>query len=321
MDVFFTLSGFLITSLLVEDFTDRGRVRLARFWKRRALRLLPAMLAVVGTCVALAPLLPAATMDGVVPTMLYVTDWMRAGGGDAGALGHTWSLAVEEQFYLLWPLVLAGLLHSGGLQRALRLCLVGAATVGVARELVPFSNDRIYNGFDFRADGLLIGCALALALHAGVSWGWLTQRRTVTILGSACGVVFVGANWWSAPFAVRTLVATATASLIAALCAGTLPSLARFLAHPVMRWLGTRSYGIYLWHYPVTFMVSSPTTVVTLSLAAAAISYRFVEEPFLHLKDRLGDPVGDEVRAGQDLGGGAVAGVLRPLQLHVPSVR
>lgn len=303
VDVFFVLSGFLITSLLLEELADTGRIRFGRFYARRALRLFPALLVMVAVVVVLMPLMPKGTGRGVVPALLYYTNWVRAFGPDVGVLGHTWSLGIEEQFYLLWPLLLLGLWKGDrSLRSALQLVLLVALAVAVRRQFAweqPVRDPaRIYNSFDFRADGLLIGCALAMALHKDRLWRWVCDVRTLGLAAVVVEVLFLGANvpqwdlsWWN-----RFAVGLAAAVVIANVCARTRGT--AWLSTPALRWVGVRSYGLYLWHYPIfgAFRVdagfdaaSRPETVlaVLLSFLACALSYRFVEQPFLRIKHRL----------------------------------
>lgn len=304
VDVFFTLSGFLITNILVEEWAKRGEVDLGRFWLRRVLRLYPALLALVLGILLLAPWLPAATLEGVTPALLYFANWRRALVGDIGALGHTWSLSVEEQFYLIWPLVLLLLLRTrGGARSALQAVLAGAFLVTVVREIVfqahllPY--DRIYNGSDFRSDGLLIGCALALAAHIGPLPAWLTSPKTLTVMLAVYAATFFGWALVAPPSFLGRAIASATAaSIIAATVSGASSPALTLLAHPIARWLGARSYAIYLWHFPIVMVLASQPTalrvpaVLALTIAAAALSYRYVEAPALALRQRLRPAVG-----------------------------
>lgn len=296
VDVFFALSGFLITSLLVEELAETGRVAFRRFWIRRALRLIPALAAVVGAVFVLLPLLPVETSDGIVPTLLYVTNWHRAFVGDVGALGHTWSLGVEEQFYIVWPLVLVWMYRRGGPSSALRLALGASVAVAVVREYASrteaVSEAHIYNSFHFRADAILLGCALALAFHVGIRPNTLGRRGVVWSALTLFAAAFLWSNVAGLPISIRALAAVATCALVAGICAGSVPRLAAVLSHPAARWLGVRSYGLYLWHYPIRtafpaeLSVSDRVAVLAFTLAVTAISYRYIEAPFLALKDR-----------------------------------
>lgn len=285
VDLFFALSGFLITGLLVDEWERRGSVDLRRFWIRRALRLLPAMVALVAACAVLAPAIPG-TSSGIVPTLLYFTNWTRAFSGDVGALGHTWSLAIEEQFYIVWPVVLLALLAFTGRRGALRLTIGAAVAVTLIREVAAgrLPLERIYNGTDFRLDGLLYGCALAL-------WGGRARARIVPIAGGALLVgLFVARIFFGLPWLERTGIALGTCAVIAGIHL-TPKALAVLSAGP-LRWIGRRSYGVYLWHYPLCLLLAkegdpgSIVLAVSSTFVVAAASYRWLEVPFLRLKDR-----------------------------------
>ncbi|HET9690764.1 MAG TPA: acyltransferase, partial [Acidimicrobiales bacterium] len=172
VDLFFVLSGFLITTGLVDEFDAGGGVVFGRFYVRRALRLLPAALAVVLVALglALATLhgdLRHQTLVGLPWIVLYAGNWARAvGASSLGVLANLWSLAVEEQFYLLWPVVLVAFLSRRVARERLAAALVALAAVEVAYREVLFhtgvSVERLVNGIDTHSDGLLLGCALAL---------------------------------------------------------------------------------------------------------------------------------------------------------------
>ena len=178
VDLFFVLSGFLITGLLLEEQERNGQIHYPAFYARRALRLFPALvllLPLVGIAAHLSPEIDKATGDlttgGIPWVLLYLANWPRATGTQLGLFGHTWSLAIEEQFYLLWPAALFLLVRKRtDYPRALVVSLSVAALVAVHRAVEWLQGagiDRVANGTDMRADALLIGCATALALHAG----------------------------------------------------------------------------------------------------------------------------------------------------------
>lgn len=301
VDVFFVLSGFLITSLLIEELQATDGIGLPRFWLRRALRLLPAVWALVAVCWAFRSQMPDGTAHGVKTTLLYYTDWQRMTSGDVGALGHTWSLAIEEKFYLVWPVALLGLWRlDRSLRPALRLTILAAAVIGLMREVAwqtgLVSTERWYNGFDFRADGLLTGCALAIAIHIMILPRWVASSVTGVAGICAFWFVFCGRQIWGDPYAAeRSAVNVASVAVIAALMVGAIPRTDRVLSAPPMRWVGARSYALYLWHYPICrvlgdggWTLGRQVAAVGLSFVAAAASYAFVESPFLRLKDRLG---------------------------------
>ncbi len=314
--LFFTLSGFLITTLLLEEAEANGRVSLLRFWGRRALRLLPALaalVAVVGGYCLVVPgfLFGRPTLDGVPWVLGYAANWRIAGGHSLGLFQHLWSLAVEEQFYVVWPLLvvlLAAREPGRGRERAVLLMSVaGVLAVFVQRAvLMPGAVDgSLISRTDAVADQLLVGCALAAVwrlLH-GRPLRW---RRAVAwgLLGAAAaGHVWLAGAPVSRPFpaALTTsggyvALALANAALIAHVVVHRGGPVARLLAWRPLVAVGRRSYGLYLWQLPaigfVAYYVSLGPLVkgvvaVPLSLALAWLSFRFVEQPFLRRQERL----------------------------------
>ncbi len=262
--VFFVLSGFLITALLDE----RKGEPLRKFYGRRARRLLPALTAVAS--VAATAMLIAGHPEWwsrSAAAMLYVGNFVRADGGSLGLLDHTWSLAVEEHFYLLWPVVFLGFRR-----RALAVATGAAATSMLLLLLWAPNVQLAYNHTASRSGAILVGCALAILWREG------------RLRGSHAGWVLVGAGALPAiPMAWRIIAATAGASLLI----GPLADGCRPLEHPALVWLGRRSYGIYLWHYPIMVgLWPDPTPVdavwiVATSLAAAEVSWRLLESRWL----------------------------------------
>jgi len=316
VDVFFVLSGFLITTLLVAEW-DRGgqRFSLGLFYARRALRLLPALLLVVGVTMlvvtsdgAFANSWRPPTVAGVGWVLGYVGNWRMALDPQPalGALSHTWSLAIEEQFYVVWPLALALLLPR---MRRMRLAVLmaGLATAAVLwREVLVASGHadvyRAYNGSDTHAEGLLLGGALALWISAGgrVSMGSVWGRLvTLAGVGSLVGVALF-ANLDRTANEVWTLLATlATVPVLLTAIQRPGSHLSRFLSWRPLTWVGARSYGLYLWHFPIVILLLSWTlpgpwprvervvATVIISFMVTAVSYAVWEQPFLKLKVRL----------------------------------
>jgi peptidoglycan/LPS O-acetylase OafA/YrhL len=335
VDVFLVLSGFLITGQLLSEWDRTGRVSLTRFYLRRAYRLLPAfwLLALVGVTVVV--LLGVGTpgersefLASLAASMLYVNNYFQVVRQNTGAgwLGHTWSLSLEEQFYLLWPLVLVALCRRPRLARRLPLVLLGGVVaVALWRNLLAVlgvSGTRIYFGLDTRADALLVGCALAAWLRAarrgantegelGLAWRRRLHRvTTVTVaagplaLGLLAVATVVAPNGWGPePTALSrggyTVVALLAGTLVLALEQGTRKSwLFRLLAVPPLGWLGRISYGFYLWHFPVVAHWGGDLTgalgpwpavlvVGLVSLALAATSYYVVERPILRRRPSM----------------------------------
>jgi len=322
VDVFFVISGYLITSLLLAEHRNRGGVRLGQFYLRRARRLLPALFLVLA-CVSLFSVIflpdEVRSLRGDVYAALgYSTNWWQifqhqsyvAAQGRPPLLRHLWSLAVEEQFYLVWPLLLAGMMRFWkGARRPILLATLGLAAVSFATLLIlSFPHDfttadpsRVYFGSDTRIFTMLIGAVLAMVwspwkLKADVPARVRTLLDSVGALGLVLLVfTFVNAHYQSnVLFRGGFLAVALLSALVIAIAVhpgsriGTV-----FLGLRPFRWIGERSYGIYLWHWPI-FMVTRPgqdtditgwqNTVMRFALTylAAELSFRFVEEPIRH---------------------------------------
>ena len=305
VDIFFVLSGYLITSILLKEYNRRGSIDLGAFYIRRALRLMPALVFMVMGDLLMTWLLgggSATPFADAVAALTYTMDFVRASSDYYSwtTLGHTWSLAVEEQFYLLWPWLLLGLLR---LRQGLRVPAIGLAIIGIAawrydllRTVPDFS--RVYFGFDARADQLLVGCALAL---------WLTQpsaQRYVRYLVRAWPLALLLVAAYVLKGAPSAPLSLTSAMLCMGLCAALIilnlsqcPTglLGRALSLPPLVLLGRWSYGIYLWQFTLLVHLRMEPHLqlkvilsVVLSVVIAAFSFHFVERPFLRLKDRFG---------------------------------
>jgi peptidoglycan/LPS O-acetylase OafA/YrhL len=316
VDVFFTLSGFLITSLAVQEVAGTGRLSLRRFYQRRALRLLPALVTLLAVVVAAYALLRPEDLRTILIeagiALAYAGNWTRAILVTVpDMLGHTWSLAVEEQFYLLWPPLFLLLMRVGGRRAALIGTIALAAGAWAWRATLAMtgaSTHRIYNGLDTRLDALMIGCALALALSLLTSEQLERLRdrtRLITPLAMVTLAAFAAKSvWWAQDAFVWRYgtVAVLTAAVILGVTLDARSPLAVLLSMRWLRGVGVISYGLYLWHYPVSRFAAQATRdawvvlVVTLvgSFVVAGISYFVVERPFLALKNRLrsGDVLG-----------------------------
>lgn len=314
VDIFFVVSGFLITSLLVREEQRSGRIDLRGFWGRRARRLLPALFLVIPVSVLLARITQRDLVVGVGSQVLgaltFSFNWVQlAVGADyfhatsPQLFMNFWSLAVEEQFYLLWPLAALGLLRFVRSARGRAGVALSIATLSALAMAWRFDPDggstRVYYGTDTHIFGLMIGAALAFWYAGGgratlAGPGWAARRRLVT--GGAL-VVLVALLWWldesrSLTFRGGLLLASlVTAVLIASAVSG--GAFSRLLDVPAMRWIGDRSYGIYLWHWPVILIVNadhggvsgsegflwSRVWCVLVILALADLSFRFIETP------------------------------------------
>jgi peptidoglycan/LPS O-acetylase OafA/YrhL len=314
---FFTISGFIITHLLILEYERTGTINLRLFWLRRAARLLPPVaILVVGVSVARRFVSGTAFADSLpqaVPTALYYANWVRVWShledkpARLGNYAHTWSLAVEEQFYILWPLILLALFAiAAATKRAwmltaiVALC-VASATVrpfGFNTELTYRSSEALYNRTDAMAELLLAGaCVAVLAwMHRSGELHWplrspLLGWASVAVVASAF-VLMPGYDQPNAMLVFWTVGITAIAWANAALCWHLLQSqgslLSRTLALTPLVAIGRISYGVYLYHYPIYRMLrpelplpwwAADAAVVALSLSVAALSWRYVEQP------------------------------------------
>jgi peptidoglycan/LPS O-acetylase OafA/YrhL len=339
VEVFFVISGYLITLLLSQEFSRTHRIAVGRFWLRRARRLLAALytlLAVVSTVVLVFYREDADKLAGQVwAALTYVTNWFLividqsyfATVERPMVFQHLWSLAIEEQFYLLWPVLLLGLLRVTRNRQWLSAIVV---TVGAAASLVwmavlfqpAMDPSRVYYGTDTRAAGLLLGAALALVWKPTHRWRGNSEIKTVTLdLAGMAGIGVLVACFaviretdtflYRGGFAVVSLASCV--AIAATVHPGTVLGV-HVLGRRVMTWIGKRSYSLYLWHWPI-FVYTQPeidlplgtyaTLVLRLVLTAIAaeLSYRYVEVPirngaFARWRRRLARRQGARRRAG-----------------------
>ena len=328
VDVFYVLSGYLITGLLLTEFEHREHIGLVAFWLRRARRLLPALLVVL-TVVTL--LVRFAQPSGAVPgfrgsalsALFYVPNWWQIASsgnyfvatGATSPLTHTWSLAVEEQFYLVWPLIVLAVMHMAGTFRRGVRAVLAVAAVGVVASVVemavlfqPGANPtRVYFGTDTYAQSVLIGAVLAciltlVARRRGAS-GMDPPARTpvarAVLVGTGVGglTAVVVCSWalgGGSSLAYRggfAIVSVSAALVIVGVVSVPGGLLARAMSVAPLVWLGTLSYGIYLWHFPVVVFLDSGRTGLNgaalfgaraaTTVAVAAASFYLVERPVI----------------------------------------
>ena len=323
VDVFFVISGYLITSLLLAEFRNRGKIGLGQFYLRRARRLLPALFLLLGVvglfAVIFLPDEVTKLRGDVVAALLYGTNWWQIfrnvsyfeAAGRPPLLQHLWSLAVEEQFYLIWPLLLTGMFKLWrGRRRPMLLATLGMIVVSSGLMIgssisrgYPLSHDpsRVYFGTDTRASTMLIGAVLAMV------WApWRLSEKTTRggrIVLDAMGLVgLLGLLWMflnvsefsNALYRGGFLLVSILSAMVIAVTVHPAADLSRWLLGlKPMRWVGERSYGIYLWHWPV-FMITRPVLDIGLTgtpnlilrlsvtVAIAELSYRYVEQPIRH---------------------------------------
>jgi peptidoglycan/LPS O-acetylase OafA/YrhL len=291
VDLFFVLSGFLITSLLLEEHAATGRVSLRRFYVRRARRLLPALLVLLAVYVAVASALGEHPLVPALEGLFYCANIAAAIAWHSTPVAHLWSLAAEEQFYLVWPplLVLALRRRRRLLAPLLILLLVALAVYRAELAVHGVSGIRLDYGPDTRADGILVGCLFAVWHANGAAW-LRSASRAVLLWGSGC-VAFWVFTLNPGSLILHEVLLPLIAVYFAALVytATTASALAAVLAARPLTYLGEISYSLYLWHIPILYIVIgtqlkpdalwSPAAVAA-SVAAAAISTRFVERPF-----------------------------------------
>ena len=333
--VLFVLSGYLITSQLVSTYAKNHRqLSLREFWMKRVRRLMPSVVVLVVVTAALCTLfnhvLLTKMRPDIVPALLMYLNWAKifsnesyfAAAGAPSPLTHFWSLAIEAQFYLVWPPILLLLMNMHSRKRHVAIgCVVLAILSAVLMAMTYSPNadpSRAYYGTDTRAMSLLLGCALALvwpfgrASRADASTMSVRARVGVEIagIGSVGALVFLmatteGYSAWSYRGGILLCSVVSVIAVAALMPAGSLVS--KVASLPPLVWLGKRSYALYLWHYPIVLLLTNvnstvePSLVVRalqvgLSLGAAGLSYRFVEEPLRHASLPSGAAVVDWVR-------------------------
>lgn len=332
--VFFALSGYLITTLLLAEHAAGG-VRLGAFYLRRSARLVPAMLVMLlGVLVmyTVFPDLPKRhdTFVGIALTPVYVVNWMVAFGHGAGTVGHAWSLATEEQFYLLWPLVLLAVLRRGSVRWLMRLAVLGCALALVDRIALwsgPDSVERLYNGLDTDVDQLLWGCALAagLLLHreriARASALLFWPAAALLVVASVRGLPVTGPGETVGVTVVSLCSCVVLGRLVTAPRSG--PS--RLLAWRPLSSAGRVSYGMYLWQSPIAVLVvaqqwtgraaTDALVVAVLTYLVALLSARYVERPVQAWARRRVGRTG-EAGSGPDTASGADPAAVVAAQAH-----
>lgn len=333
VDLFFVLSGFLITTLLLREFGGNARISLRNFYVRRALRLYP----MIVVCVLIAVVTSVLRIDAIrSPTWLgiasiagYFNNWLiigRHGTGDLGDFAHLWSLAVEEQFYIVWPILVVLTLRFGGRRAALLLLSAALAAASallryrtwldarrfreahyfefkLAGEHLTQAWNTIYYGSLTHSDGLLVGCALAalLGMQPRRPAAWV--RGVVGVLATAA----IGLNYFIFRGTVRvpwpTFMTTwgqltfniGVAFIVAHLLFSPGAPLGRILATRPLVWIGRRSYGMYVIH-PLAISIAAGRGLTTIpwmlgaigtSMLVAGVSYRYYEAPILRLKERF----------------------------------
>ena len=316
--VFFVLSGYLITGILISEVEEEGTIDLKNFWLRRIRRLVPAVMSM-----AVVIIFVSAVVNRIIFTkgckdflasVLGFNNWWQIfnkvsyfeAAGVPSPFTHCWSLAIETQFYLIYPLILLGiykLVKSRGEGRAKRGLLFAGVTlllalISVILMIVLFDPQqdasRVYYGTDTRAFSLLFGALLAIL------WEYRMVPRRLSasvnmVLGSVSFAVLLvmtiaingSSNFW---YRGGQFLGTILTVLMVYAVSGRKTWLSRFLSNPVLKWIGDRSYSIYLWHYPIILLISKGIKAswwitlieIVLSVVLAELSYRFIETPIRH---------------------------------------
>ncbi len=314
VDTFFVISGFLITSLLLHEYRENGKIDLKNFWIRRFKRLIPAvvfLLMVLVTYMAIFHLERlAAIKTDVIAALIYMSNWWFIieevsyfEALEVNPLKHLWSLAIEEQFYIVWPLILLILLTF--VKRMSRIWLITFAISIISLVLmiilsVPLGdNSRVYFGTDTRAHSLLIGVLLAyifppFRLKKEINTASSVVLNTVGFV--TLGILiymftFVSASHYWIYVGGLYGIAAVTSLLIAASVHPTTFFATKLLGNPLFVFIGKRSYSLYLWHYPIimlsnTYFIQGQVPIyviviqVIMTFVMAEVSYRFIEQPF-----------------------------------------
>ncbi|KOP66971.1 acyltransferase [Bacillus sp. FJAT-18019] len=316
VSLFFVLSGYLITDILASQWHHQQRIDLKDFWIRRFRRLLPAMLLMLFILVVWVTLFDhsrlAALRGDVLGAVTYISNWQFIfqeqsyfeSFGPPSPLGHFWSLAVEEQFYLLWPLImLVGLKLFPRRGPLFTFIAIGAALSALWMAVIYQPGDdpsRVYYGTDTRAFGLLVGAGLSIIWPSWKlsSYVSVSSRRRLNITGIVALLMILFMMWKVDRYETflyqgGMLLFSLAAAVLVAVLAHPAASISRLLSWKPLVWIGVRSYGIYLWHYPVMILTSPdagardlPWPAVALQIAAsillAALSWKYVEEPIRH---------------------------------------
>lgn len=313
VDLFFALSGFLITRLLVREAERSSAVDLIGFWGRRFRRLLPAVLVLLVVVMLWArwfgsPDQWATTLNDAPWAQFYLANWHQIGSpqgywdsfADPPLFGHLWSLAIEEQFYVLWPLVVMVVwrLARRGSDVLLAICLAGAGLSFLAMALLFDGGDptRVYMGTDTRASSILVGAAFGTrpAVHAVTRA--IQSRPHLVDLTMVLAIAVIGLMWFTVDgassevlFRGGLLAHSTLAAIVVAFAAVRRGWITKVLGSPVLQWFGRLSYSLYLWHWPVYVVLNQRRTGIeglqllgvrlSVSLVLAVVSYHLVEEP------------------------------------------
>lgn len=294
VDIFFVISGFVITRTLVSS----DDINFRKFYVHRFFRIIPPVLPVLlFTAMMVAADRLGTNYSDIIVALFSVMNWIRAlEWSSGGALGHFWSLSVEEQFYLLWPLLLSLMVRRGLNSTPYLLWAIIVLTMWqIALYLVTGNAERVYNGFDTRVAQLLAGCILAVASNA---WrvGRIAVLASIAVLGIMCLAVRHDSFFY---LTAGIPVVTMCSAVLVSFFAGANSSWHPFLTNKLAQWGGSRSYAIYLWHYPLLILATELRqyfevrallgvfVAFTVTCVCAELSYRLIERPMQRLRVRF----------------------------------
>lgn len=294
VDIFFAISGFLITGLLIAEYEKRGQFQLMKFYGRRFLRLLPAvLLMVLVTSFILSP-----PPLHIVSSLLYFSNWVRVSGDHMSFYGHMWSLSVEEQFYLVWGLVflLATIIcRAQGLKIRpiiLGLSLLGVLVSAILNIVLHGDIDRVYNGSDTRSIGMFLGAAASVLVYR--IKGTIVEKVIHALFPVALmyiGLYFLGFGLDYGSIAASLVNPMVATLVVLSAAMGPWKVFQLVFSNPAALYLGKISYGMYLWHYPIVWMAGDfypkerILVVFIASLIVASLSWYLLEKPLtLRLK-------------------------------------
>ena len=315
VDLFFVLSGFLITSLLLLERQAHGRIDYVRFYRRRLLRLMPALALFLGTYCLVAPLLWPGLDDvyrDALVSLAYLADYGIAFFDSPGTLLHMWSLSVEEHFYLVWPPLLMFLVRFSRPGQVWRPIALLYLLSWLWRLLWVAHGQQFYEiffRFDTRASGLLAGSLLAALMHERPAFlRWLQERLPLAMWLPLAVPLLMELGWDNQGAMVWGITVVELATMVLLVAAQQRSGLVyEMLSAPALVRLGTLSYGVYLWHYPVVRYLradfSWPVVVVltlAISIALAALSLHTIERWAMRYRDR---------NTGQGEAGGTAPGL------------
>ena len=352
--VFFVISGYIITTLLLHEYASTERIDLKAFWVRRIRRLLPAVLALIAGTAALCTVFNHVMLTkmrpDIIPSVFFVNNWWQIAHnvsyfsalGDPSPLTHFWSLAIEEQFYLVWPVVLLVLMGTRMRKRTVRRGVLLAAAASAIAMVVLYNPaqdpSRLYYGTDTRAFSLLLGVWLAFIPRSQMTPRHLMNflfpkrfakqpardpnvpARSLDLIGGVgliglMALFFLSNGYTSFQYRGGMLLCSLFTLMLIAAAVQPTGFFERILAVKPLVWIGKRSYSIYLWHYPLLLLMNPASdltqdpwwqtlTQLAIVLAAAELSYRFVETPFRH------GLVGKAIAQRRE--GNTIAHILRP---------